>query len=121
VAVVKPTPARAQRAAAHAGAVGRVGSPADVEGADLVVNATSVGMGGDERLPAAVELLRRDATVVDLVYQPLVTPFLAAAAARGVAVLDGLGMLVHQAAIASELWTGVAPPVEVMRSAAAGG
>jgi shikimate dehydrogenase len=56
--------------------------------------------------------------VVDLVYQPLHTPLLTAAAERGARPVDGLGMLVHQAAISLERWTGHAPDVAVMAAAA---
>jgi shikimate dehydrogenase len=56
--------------------------------------------------------------VVDLVYDPLRTPLLAAAGAAGCPTIDGLGMLVGQAAVAFEAWTGVAPPLDVMRRAA---
>jgi len=121
VTVVNRTGSRAADAARLAGPVGRVGAEADVAAADLVVNATSVGMGDDGRLPLDIDLLRPDAVVADLVYQPLVTPLLAAAAERGATVVDGLGMLVHQAAVASESWTGVAPPIGVMRAAALAG
>jgi shikimate dehydrogenase len=118
VAVLNRTDARAVEAARLAEGVGRVGTEADLAAADLVVNATSVGMGGDERLPLDIELVRPGTVVADLVYEPLTTPLLAAAAVRGATVVDGLGMLVHQAAVASESWTGVAPPVDVMRAAA---
>ena len=117
ITVVNRTERRAQEAAALAGAAGRVGHEAAVAGADLVVNATSIGM-GDGMLPLDPELLREGVVVADLVYQPLTTPLLAAAGDRGATTIDGLGMLVHQAAIASESWTGVAPPIELMRAAA---
>lgn len=120
VAVVNRTPDKARDAAALAGAGGRVGVASDVATADLVVNATSIGM-GDDRLPLDPDLLREGVAVADLVYQPLTTPLLAAARGRGAAAIDGLGMLVHQAAIASESWTGRAPPVAVMRDAALAG
>lgn len=120
VAVVNRTPDKARDAAALAGAGGRVGVASDVATADLVVNATSIGM-GDDRLPLDPDLLREGVAVADLVYQPLTTPLLAAARERGAAAIDGLGMLVHQAAIASESWTGRAPPVAVMRDAALAG
>jgi shikimate dehydrogenase len=58
--------------------------------------------------------------VVDLVYDPLETPLLRAARVAGAPAIDGLGMLVHQAAVAFESWTGVAPPLDVMRTAAGG-
>ncbi|HEX2575493.1 MAG TPA: shikimate dehydrogenase [Aquihabitans sp.] len=122
VAVVNRTAARAEQAAALAGPVGRVGAAADLAGADLLVNATSVGMGAregaDGPVPVDVAAVGPHLVVVDLVYQPLRTPLLAAAAARGARTVDGLGMLVHQAARTIERWTGVAPDVSVMAAAA---
>ena len=118
VVVVNRTAARAAAAAALAGPVGRVGTPYDVAVADLVVNATSVGMGDDRALPSPPDRFRPGQVVADLVYHPLETAWLAAARARGATCVDGLGMLVHQAARAFERWTGVVPPVAVMRAAA---
>jgi shikimate dehydrogenase len=122
VAVINRTAARAEGAAALAGPVGRVGAPADVRDADLVVNATSVGMGADpddgDATPIAADHLRPGQTVVDLVYLPLETPLLRLAAASGAQPVDGLGMLVHQAARAVALWTGTAPDVAAMDAAA---
>ena len=122
VAMVYRTAGRAEAAAALAGELGRVGTPADVREADLVVNATSVGMGsapGDrDAIPVDPALLRAGQTVVDLVYLPLRTPLLAAAEAAGARPVDGIGMLVHQAARAVELWTGEAPVVAAMDAAA---
>ena len=117
IVVVNRTPARAAEAAALAGAVGRVGTPADVRDADLVVNATSIGMGSNE-LPLGAELLRAGQVVADLVYHPLDTALLAVARAAGATPVDGLGMLVHQAARQIEIWTGLDAPVDVMRAAA---
>jgi shikimate dehydrogenase len=88
-----------------------------VRSAELVMNATSVGLHG-ERLPAPLEDLHADQVAYDLVYGGG-TPFLAAARASGAAAHDGLGMLVHQAAAAFTRWTGAAAPVAVMRDAAA--
>ncbi len=119
VVVVNRTGSRGARAAGiHP--VGRVGEPEDLGAAEIVVNATSVGMVGGPApgaLPVASEVLRPDHIVADIVYQPLVTPFMAAAEAIGATVVGGLPMLVHQAAIAFEHWTGHAAPVEVMRDA----
>jgi shikimate dehydrogenase len=56
--------------------------------------------------------------VVDLVYNPLVTPLVEAARARGATAVSGLGMLIHQAAHAFRLWTGEDPPLAVMSAAA---
>ena len=79
--------------------------------AGLVVNTTSLGMKGVGDLPADPELMRDDAVVADIVYVPLVTPFLAAAAKRGLKTVDGLGMLLHQAVPGFERWFGVRPDV----------
>ncbi len=80
-------------------------------GADLVVNTTSLGMDGDSSLPADVELLPSHALVTDIVYVPLETPFLRAAAARGLVTVGGLGMLLHQAVPGFERWFGQRPVV----------
>lgn len=115
VALVNRTPDRAREAAAAVGA-----RPATVEAvaeADLVVNATPVGMGGDPGTPCDPALLRPGQVAVDLVYDPPVTPWLAALHARGVEAHGGLSMLVHQAAVAFELWTGRSAPLEAMREA----
>ncbi len=119
VVVVNRTPERAISAAALAGAVGRVGSPADVAGCQLVVNATPLGMvgadgGNSPSWPLDPTLLRAGQVVVDLVYHPRVTPWLEAARGRGAAVSNGIGMLVHQAALQLVGWTGLEPPVEAM-------
>jgi shikimate dehydrogenase len=123
VAVVNRSPEPARRAAALAGAAGRVGSAADVPGADLVVNATSLGMGlaPDEPLPCDPVALHAGQVVADLVYHPLVTPLLAAAEAQGARTVGGLGMLVHQAAHAFVRWTGAEAPIEAMTAAAQAG
>ncbi|MGH8983299.1 MAG: shikimate dehydrogenase family protein, partial [Acidimicrobiia bacterium] len=91
---------------------------AAVDGCDLLVNATPLGMHG-ERPPFDPALLRRGQFVYDTVY-PAETPLLAAARAKGVAAAGGLGMLVHQGALSFELWTGQDAPVDVMRAAALG-
>lgn len=122
VAVVNRTRRKAEDAASLARGIGRVAGEESVADADLVINATSVGMGsgrGDQGpLPLDPSWLRAGQVIVDLVYLPLRTPLLAAAERCGARPVDGLGMLVHQAALAVELWTGVAPDVPVMRHAA---
>lgn len=116
VVVVNRTVERAVAAAALT-AVGRAGSPADIAAADIVVNATSVGLGSAE-LPFDPALLRRGQVVADLVYHPLETALLRAAAAAGCRTVDGLGLLVHQAALQQQLWTGHRPDPAIMRAAA---
>lgn len=88
--------------------------------AGMIVNATPVGM-RDEDPPFRIDALGPKHVVVDAVYHPPETPLLAAARERGARAVNGLGMLVHQAAIAFELWTGRVPPVDVMRDAATSG
>ena len=117
IAVVNRSPARAAMAARLAGHVGRLGEEADLRRADLVVNATPVGMGDVGVLPMDAALIRRGMIVADLVYRPLVTPLLAAADAAGAVTVDGLGMLTHQAALAFTLWTGELAPVAAMATA----
>ena len=92
-----------------------------VKGADIVVNTTSVGMGSESgvgALPLAIELIGAHQVVADIVYHPLTTGLLAGAAARGAHTVDGLGMLVHQAVLQCEAWTGFSPDPVAMRSAA---
>jgi shikimate dehydrogenase len=84
--------------------------------ADFVVNATPVGM-GDGDVPIEAAQLRPGQVFADLVYHPLETPLLVAARSRGAAVVDGLGMLVHQAALQVERWAGQPAPIAAMRSA----
>lgn len=117
VHVVNRTQDRAVRAAALAGPVGAVSGVDAVVDADLVVNATPVGMGDDGRLPLDPSLLSPGQTVVDLVYHPASTPLLEAAAAQGARTGNGLPMLVGQAAAAFTLWTGEVAPVEAMAAA----
>lgn len=123
IIVVNRTPAAAERAAGLSDRA-RIGAPSPDElgAADIVVNATSVGMGDDEaarQTPFDPAWLRPEQVVADLVYHPLETALLAAARATGCAVVDGLGMLVHQAARQQLLWTGRRPDPGVLRAAAA--
>ena len=118
IAVANRTPKRAKQAAALAGNKGEV-VPADAAGEfDLVINATPLGMGDlKDEIPVSPMLLRPDQTVLDLIYIPEETTLMAQARDRGVAVYNGLGMLVHQAARAFELWTSQPAPLEAMASA----
>ena len=127
VAVINRTGAKAEAAASIANAAsrsgrpGRVGSTDDIAAADLVINATSVGMGADTSMPCDPSLLRPGQVAVDLVYEPLETVWLTALRQHGVEAHNGLSMLAYQAAAAFEFWTGIDAPVEVMRQAAAVG
>jgi shikimate dehydrogenase len=91
---------------------------AALAGADLAVNATTVGM-LDSGMTIPVDRLPATATVFDLVYVPAETPLLRAARARGLRAANGSDMLIAQAAIAFERWTGVGGMADVMRAAVA--
>lgn len=128
IAVINRSPDPAEAAVRLAGPVARIGTPGDLESADLVVNATPLGMGVvvttagvPEPLPFDVARLGSGQTVIDLVYHPAVTPLLAAARDQGLRTVNGLGMLIHQAAHAFRLWTSEDPPMEVMSAAVVAG
>ena len=108
----------AARAEALAEAFGTAVTPvpwaarsAALDGAALLVNATSLGMTRHEPLDLALDALPARAVVTDIVYVPLDTPLLAAARARGHAAVDGLGMLLHQARPGFRAWFGRDPEV----------
>ena len=83
-----------------------------LDGAASVVNATSLGMEGKQPLRVPLDALDQGALVTDLVYTPLDTPFLVEARARGCRTVDGLGMLLHQAAPGFERWFGTRPEID---------
>jgi shikimate dehydrogenase len=89
-----------------------------LEGAVTVVNATSMGMEGKAALRLPLDALSPEALATDLVYTPLMTPFLLEAQARGCQIVDGLGMLLHQAAPGFERWFGRRPEVDAELRAA---
>ena len=117
VVIVNRSPQPAAAAAALDPERCRVGSLVDVSSADVVVNATSVGMGDQPGCPVPPGSLRSGQVVADLVYDPVDTALLRAAREVDAVALDGVGMLVHQAADAFRLWTGVEPPLAVMAAA----
>jgi len=115
VRIVNRTPAKAA-ALAHdiGGAITVVAWPDRAKAladAALLANATSLGMKGEKSLDLDLKPLPRDAIVTDIVYAPLETPLLKAAAARGHRTVDGLGMLLHQARPGFHCWFGVEPKV----------
>ena len=85
---------------------------AGLDGASLLVNTTALGMAGHEDLEIELDALPKSAVVNDIVYAPLSTPLLQRAMARGNSVVDGLGMLLHQARPGFEAWFGQAPVVD---------
>jgi shikimate dehydrogenase len=129
VAVVGRRPEMAEATAGLAGPAGRTAGPEAADQVDLIVNATPVGMPSvismeGEALGAGIPFgldvrrLGRGQLVVDLVYSPAATPLLEGARRQGATTANGLGMLIHQAALQFRLWTGEDPPMEVMSAAA---
>jgi shikimate dehydrogenase len=114
--LVNRTVARAESLANHFGAPVVAASltalPDLLPRADIVVNATSAGMAGRDGVDIPWNAARKSAVATDIVYVPLVTPFLAGAAGRGLRIVDGLGMLLHQAAPGFERWFGRRPEVD---------
>ena len=89
--------------------------PAD---ADLLVNATSIGLSdADARVPVDVSSLRDGLVVADVIFNPPRTRLIRDAEANGAITLDGLGMLVNQGVIGFKIWTGVDPDPQAMRAA----
>jgi shikimate dehydrogenase len=126
VCVWNRTEARAERLAKELGATAL---PSAVEPAlgeyDLIVNATTVGMGASRSRPDELKGLPVDADsltethqLVDLAYGPVETALARIAKARGAEVIDGLEVLVRQGAASLRIWTGLEPPIDAMRRAA---
>ncbi len=90
--------------------------PSLIADADILLNATSVGMESDET-PVPADLLHGNLAVFDAVYRPLETRLLSDAAAVGATTVDGAWMLLYQGVEAFELWTGRDAPVETMNTA----
>ncbi|MGV6871464.1 shikimate dehydrogenase [Pseudochelatococcus sp. B33] len=120
VVVVNRTPERVEALAHHFGrefgpgriaAAGWADAQAHLPESGLVVNTTSLGMHGQPPLEIDLGALPETAVVTDAVYVPLVTPLIAAAAARGLRTVDGLGMLLYQAVPGFEHWFGRRPVV----------
>jgi len=119
--VYNRTPERARLLCERFGSIARpVDDVGAIAGAQLVVNATTIGL-HDDLLPIDLSLLPSDSMVVDLVYRPDETAFVREARRRGHRAIDGLVMLVEQAALAFEQWFGVSPDRRVMAEAAASG
>ena len=79
---------------------------------DLLINCTSLGMVGREKLAIDLTALNKEAIVTDIVYQPLMTDFLVDAQKHGHKIVTGIGMLINQALIGFEAWYGVKPEVD---------
>lgn len=117
VRIVNRTVARATAIAESLGGplavFGLDAAGAAFEGAVAVINATSAGLADQGRLDVPLEACPPDAVVMDMVYKPLKTPFLAQAEALGLATVDGLEMLIRQAVPSFEAFFGQSPPADV--------
>jgi shikimate dehydrogenase len=115
IVVVNRTQARAEALAAQFGSSTKAATwaalPAELAEADVLVNASTLGMVGQPPLALGLSALSDRATVTDAVYVPLRTPLIEAARARGLRAVEGLGMLLHQAAPAFARWFGRQPVV----------
>jgi len=116
IAIINRTETRAHEAATfsrHA----RVGTAADIAQANVLINATSVGM-GESNSPVDSKDLHAGLVVLDAVYHPLETQLLRDAKNIGATTVDGLWMLVHQGALQQSSWLGVSGDIRIMREAA---
>ncbi|MFC1953061.1 shikimate dehydrogenase [Chloroflexota bacterium] len=90
-----------------------------IEKTAILVNATSVGMSPDiKKTPVSADLLRSDLIVYDIIYNPIKTRLLIEAEAAGAEILGGIDMLVWQGVLAFEKWTGLRPPIKLMKEKA---
>lgn len=116
VIVLNRTVERAQALAAHFGEpvmAGGLERLTDVlPDADLIVNASSAGLHDGEGISIPWNAANHRAIATDLIYVPLITPFLRGASSCGLTIVDGLGMLLHQAVPGFERWFGVRPTVD---------
>lgn len=83
----------------------------------LLINTTPLGMKPGDALPFPASHIKADWVVSDLIYRPFETPLLAAAKKIGAETVPGLGMLLHQGALAFEIWTALSPPIQAMNEA----
>lgn len=92
--------------------------PDNLHNTDILINATPLGLKEADPTPVDISLITAGMAVCDLIYRE--TALLRMASVRGCITLDGSGMLLHQGALAFEIWTGIKPPISVMRDALEG-
>lgn len=95
--------------------ISNIDNVSNIDNFNILINATPLGLREEDPLPFDTNLLRGDQIVYDLIYKN--TRLLNESAKRGCIILNGLGMLLWQGVFAFELWTGVTPPVDIMRDA----
>jgi shikimate dehydrogenase len=120
IRVFDSEPARAEKLVALLNTTGaRFAASVDdaLDGATGLINGTPVGMLPNREMPVPAALLGADLWIADAVYSPLITPLLAAAQHKGARIMTGRALAIYQAADAFELFTGLAPSVEIMGEA----
>jgi len=114
VGICNRTEAPARELVEMVGNAGSVVEQEAIKEAELIINATSLGMNANDPLPFDPILMQGGQRVVDLIYKPAKTALLEEAERRGAETLNGLGMLLYQAGAQFRLWTGEEPPISAM-------
>lgn len=114
VGICNRTEAPARKLVELVGNSGSVVEKEAIKEAELIINATSLGMNAKDPLPFDPNLMQGGQRVVDLIYKPAKTALLEEAESRGAETLNGLGMLLYQAGAQFRLWTGEEPPINAM-------
>ena len=116
VGIFNRTARSAEEVVEIVGAASSVVQEEAIRDADVIVNATPLGMSNDS-LPFDPSLLSKGQSLIDLIYEPEKTALLVEAESLGVKTLNGVGMLLHQAGAQFQLWTGCEPPLKEMAQA----
>ena len=116
VGIFNRTATSAEEVVEIVGAASSVVQEEAIRDADVIVNATPLGMSNDS-LPFDPSLLSKGQSLIDLIYEPEKTALLLEAESLGVKTLNGVGMLLHQAGAQFQLWTGCEPPLREMAQA----
>ena len=116
VGIFNRTARSAEEVVEIVGAASSVVQEEAIRDADVIVNATPLGM-SDDSLPFDPSLLSKGQSLIDLIYEPEKTALLVEAESLGVKTLNGVGMLLHQAGAQFQLWTGCEPPLKEMAQA----
>ena len=116
VGIFNRTARSAEEVVEIVGAASSVVQEEAIRDADVIVNATPLGM-SDDSLPFDPSLLSKGQSLIDLIYEPEKTALLLEAESLGVKTLNGVGMLLHQAGAQFQLWTGCEPPLREMAQA----
>ena len=116
VGIFNRTATSAEEVVEIVGAASSVVQEEAIRDADVIVNATPLGM-SDDSLPFDPSLLSKGQSLIDLIYEPEKTALLVEAESLGVKTLNGVGMLLHQAGAQFQLWTGCEPPLKEMAQA----